>query len=177
MNAKSDGLWLVAGKLCRGGDAKPIPESRDGDEIVLIDRRNGRRLRLIADRNRQAVTLDGIDRQLDADLSGQDRAVRSEREHICFARELASIRACERDAITGCLEARIRRSGVDLPSPCLDNGRERSRELRGIAGFIGRAIDAAGDFVPGRLNRGIERQNACAIEDLDDLTICPMRCT
>ena len=84
---------VIPGEFCCGGDTNPVAESRNGDEIVFVDDRHIGRLHVTLDRDGERIALHRIDRQLDSNLPGQNRAVTAKCEYICISRQNAFVRA------------------------------------------------------------------------------------
>ena len=158
---------VVAGEFSCGGDPQPVAEARDGDQIVLVDAAERRRRLVVADGNCQRIALDRIDRQLEPDGARNIRAVAAECQDIGVAPHRACIGPYRLDRVAACLDRRHRRSRADLAALRKDPCGKRTREQRRVAGLVGRAIDRPRDLVPGRRQRGVEPDDAVAVEHLD----------
>ena len=162
---------VVAGELGGGGDAQARAHAHVGDQVVLVDAADARRQIAGGGGDGHRVALDRIDRQLDAQLPGQDRAVAAQGQHIGLGLKRALVGHHLLDPVAGEREAPDRGAVVEAPAQPLAGRRQALGEQARIAALVGRAEDRAGELVPGRRQRRVDSDGARDVDDLHLLAV------
>ncbi len=142
---------VVAGEIRGGGQAQPVAQPGKGDEVRFIDAEMRRCRFSIGNRQGDRIALHRIDRQGEAEGLGQQRAVAAERQDIGVALDPAPIGLDAGDAAAAVLDPLDRRAELEGDAALAAGFGEREGELAGVAGFIMRRVDGAGETV---LHRG-----------------------
>ncbi|MNI24173.1 hypothetical protein D3C73_777850 [compost metagenome] len=154
----------ITRNLRHAADADTVAKPGDGDLVGLVHHGGFRRARGINDRNGQRITLDRIDRQLDAELLDQHRRIAAERHDDGITTQGLAIGHNALDGAALDIERLDIGAVEEFHAHCGGLQRQRIGELETIARLVLRRQKAADDLLSHMFQRRLDADAAFRIE-------------